>query len=176
MDEEPGGLGRSDECREFFGGGRADFLYRTEMAQQELYGLRADSFDIFQFTVNESFASLLPVEGDAEAMGFVADVTHHFERFTRTAQVVGHRVPGEEDLFDPLGQAYDGDLFFDSQFAQHGIGAGELSFAAVHDNQVGQFGSFGDQAAVTAEDDLAHRGEVVCTDDGFDVEMAVLLA
>ena len=130
VDEEPGGLGRSDEGREFFGRGRADFLHRTEMAQQELYGLRADSFDIFQFTVNESFASLLPVEGDAEAMGFVADVTHHFERFTRTAQVVGHRVPGEEDLFDPLGQAYDGDLFFDSQFAQHGIGAGELSFAA----------------------------------------------
>ena len=120
MDEEPGGLGRSDEGREFFGRGRADFLHRTEMAQQELYGLRADSFDIFQFTVNETFASLLPVEGDAEAMGFVADVTHHFERFTRTAQVVGHRVPGEEDLFDPLGQAYDGDLFFDSQFAQHG--------------------------------------------------------
>ena len=104
MDEESGGLGRSDEGREFFGGGRADFLHRTEMAQQELYGLRADSFDIFQFTVNETFASLLPVEGDAEAMGFVADVTHHFERFTRTAQVVGHRVPGEEDLFDPLGQ------------------------------------------------------------------------
>ena len=44
-----------------------------------------------------------------------------------------------------------------AQFAQYGIGAGELSFAAVHDNQVGQFGSFGDQAAVTAEDDLAHR-------------------
>lgn len=82
VDEEPGGLGRSDEGREFFGRGRADFLHRTEMAQQELYGLRADSFDIFQFTVNESFASLLPVEGDAEAMGFVADVTHHFERFT----------------------------------------------------------------------------------------------
>ena len=58
MDEEPGGLGRSDEGREFFGRGRADFLHRTEMAQQELYGLRADSFDIFQFTVNETFASL----------------------------------------------------------------------------------------------------------------------
>ena len=66
------------------------------MAQQELYGLRADSFDIFQFTVNETFASLLPVEGDAEAMGFVADVTHHFERFTRTAQVVGIGSPGKK--------------------------------------------------------------------------------
>ena len=146
------------------------------MTQQEFYGFRTDSFDIFQFAVNEGLASLLPVEGNAEAMGFVADVAHHFERFARAAQVVGHRIPGEENLLDPLGQAYDGDLFFDSQFAQYGIGAGELSFAAVHDNQVGQFGSFGDQAAVTAEDDLAHRGEVVCADDGFDVEMAVLFA
>ena len=38
------------------------------------------SFDIFQFAVNEGLASLLPVEGNAEAMGFVADVAHHFER------------------------------------------------------------------------------------------------
>ena len=99
-------------------------------------------------------------------MGFVADALHEFEGSRAVRQAKGLGLVGEKYFFPLLGQAYDGDLFFDSQFAQHGIGAGELSFAAVHDNQVGQFGSFGDQAAVTAEDDLAHRGEVVCTDDG----------
>ena len=132
--------------------------------------------DAFEFASEKVVAAFLAVEGDAEAVRLVADMAHHFERFARAAEVVGHRIARVVDLFEPFGQSHDRNLFFESQFAQDGIGVRELALAAVDDHQVGQLLSLGHEARVAAEDDLAHRGEVVGSDDGLDVEMAVLLA
>ena len=168
--------GCTDQLDEFLVGGVADACDGAEMPEQRLDGAGADTGDAFEFASEKVVAAFLAVEGDAEAVLLVADMAHHFERFARAAEVVGHRIARVVDLFEPFGQSHDRNLFFESQFAQDGIGVRELSLAAVDDHQVGQLLSLGHEARVAAEDDLAHRGEVVGSDDGLDVEMAVLLA
>ena len=44
------------------------------MEQQALLGLLADAFDVAQGAVDGRFGAEVAVEGDAEAVGFVADL------------------------------------------------------------------------------------------------------
>ena len=116
------------------------------------------------------------MEGDAETVRFVAYVHQHFQRFAVAVEIVRGGVVREIDLFDPFGQSDDGDPVGDPEPQQGFVGEAELPLASVHDDQLRQFGVFVEQPAVTASDHLFHRGEVVGSNDGLDVEMAVLLA
>ena len=82
----------------------------------------------------------------------------------------------KEYLLDTLGESDNRHAFLDAQLAKHGVGTRELTFTSIDNNQIGEFCSLVEQSAVSASDNFAHCGEVVCTDDGFDVKVAILFA
>ena len=113
------------------------------------------------------------MERDAETVRFVADVHQHFERLAVAVDVIRHRIVRKVDLFDPLGQPDDRNLLLQPQSLQRFISKPQLSFSPVHDDQLRQFGSLFQQAAVTPRHHLFHRREIVGPDHRFDVEMTV---
>ena len=171
-------LGRSDQRRQLLDVCRADLLHRAEMLQQRADRLLADPFDLFQFAVYEGLAPLLAVECDSEAVHLLLDARQEMEQRRRGPQSDQQRRIAAVELRRAvaviLRKARNRNI--ESQSLQHLVDRPHLPLAAVGDNQIGQFGPFGLQTAVTAEDHLAHRGIVVGALHGLDIEMAVLLA
>ena len=73
-----------------------------------------------------------------------------------------------------LGQSGNRDI--EPQGLEHLVDHPHLPLASVGDDQIGEFGPLSLQTAVATIDHLAHRGVIVRSDHGFDVEVAVLLA
>lgn len=69
-----------------------------------------------------------------------------------------------------------GDRYVQPEILQHLVNDAHLPLPAVSNNEIGQLGPLLLQAAVTPEDDLAHRSVIVGALHGLDVEMAVVLA
>ena len=80
----------------------------------------------------------------------------------------------EVDLFEPLRDADQGDPAAQPEGFERFRRMGELAFAAVHDDEGGQFRAFSEQPAVPPRDDLGHRCKVVRALHGPDVEGAVV--
>ena len=55
-------------------------LHRAEMLQQRLNGLRADPFNLLQFTVDKGFAALLTVERYGKAVHLILDARQEVEQ------------------------------------------------------------------------------------------------
>ena len=72
-------------------------------------------------------------------MRLIANVHQNLEGLTVAIDVVGHRIVREIDLFDPFCQADNRDLLLQPQPLQGLIGKSQLSFAAIHDDQLGKF-------------------------------------
>ena len=69
-----------------------------------------------------------------------------------------------------------GDRYVQPEILQHLVNDAHPPLPAVSNNEIGQLGPLLLQAAVTPEDDLAHRSVIVGALHGLDVEMTILLA
>ncbi|MCU0243960.1 MAG: hypothetical protein MUE80_04290 [Acidobacteria bacterium] len=114
----------------------------------------------------------VPVEGDGEAVGLVANGLDELERRRRPGQpnavAPDRRV---EDLL-ALGDGYEGELR-QAERRQGLLGRAELGLAAVDHDQVGQGRALAEELAVAPGQDLAQAGDVVRALDRADEELAV---
>ena len=125
---------------------------------------------------------------DAEAVRLVAHALDEVQRRAVAVQQDGLRLPRQEDLLQPLGQAEDRHV---KARLQHGAAREvQLFGAAVDQNQVRQVGKLALGRVAPrrlqlrplalgvlepAGDDLVHGREVVCAHDRLDAEVAVFL-
>lgn len=171
-------LGAAHQRRQLADVGRPDLRHRTEMGKQRRDGLLAHPFDLLELAVDERLASFLPMERDGEAVHLVLNARQEVEQRRGGPQTDQQRriaaVEFGRAVAVILGQTGNRDV--EPQRHEHLVDDAHLPLAAVGDNQVGEFASLGLQAAVAAEDHLAHRGVVVGPLDRLDVEVAVLLA
>ena len=116
------------------------------------------------------------VVGYAETVGLVAQMLDNAQGLGILVDIERNAVAGKIDFFETFGNADNGDGAVEADLVECLYGCAELPFAAVDDYELGQVDAFFHEACVAACQDLFHRGEVVGSDDGLDVEMAVLLA
>ena len=119
---------------------------------------------------------MLALRGDGEAVGLVADALQQPERRRRARDHDRLRIAGDEDLFEPFGEADDGELAVDIYGLQRLDGGGELALAAVDHDEVGPRAVLFERAPVAALDYLAHRLVVVGSTalDRADLERSVV--
>ena len=114
------------------------------------------------------------MEGDGEAVGFVADGLDDVEDGVVAVEADGFVLLAVDvdDLF-AFGDGGDG-LVGDAEGFE-GFGGGvELAEAAVDEDDAGELGALFFEAGVAAGDDFAHGGEVVVAGDRLDDEFAVV--
>ena len=112
------------------------------------------------------------VEGDGEAVGFVAQADEDLEG----GGVVGEDEVGaavvEDDLLVVFVEAGNGDLVEEAELAEDFAGGADLELGTVAEDEVGVGGVLVAQTGVAAADDFGHRLRVV-VGDGADVEAAI---
>lgn len=133
----------------------------AEGAQQFLRGERADARNVVQGGTGLALAAAQTVEGDGEAMGFVADLLDEVEDrgvAVEHARLVFTAVNVKDFFFFcDAGQRLIDDL---QGFESLGGGA-KLADATVDEDQTGHGFLFFLEEAVTAEDGFVHAGEIV---------------
>ena len=144
--------------------------------QQALLGLLADALDIAQGAVDGRFGAEVAMEGDAEAVGFVADLLQDAEGLRVPVDEKGIGVADADHLLEALSQTDDGHPVEDIQLQQRLVGEFKLALTAVDDDQLRQvIGILLQHAGIAAVDDFLHGGVVVGADDRLDLEAAVVL-
>ncbi len=166
---------RTDVLRKRFKGLRFDLCKAPKVLEKRGNGLGTDVGDGFQLGGKGAAAARVAVEGDGEAMGFVADLLEELQGGGPFAEVEGMRVFGNINLLKSFGKGNDSGLVVDAYLLKRLHRGIELPFAPVNDDEVGQGLLGGDKAVVVAVDDLLHGGKVVNAFHGLDVEVAVLL-
>ena len=146
------------------------------MAQKGCDTLLADALDTLQARQKEVLATTVAVVGNSETVRLIANMADDLQRFACATQIVRHRVVGIEYLLQALCQAYDRHPVGNAQLLQHGIGTRKLTLATIYNNQIGQFSPLLQESGVATGENLTHRGKIIGTDNGLDIEVAVLLA
>src|SRR5579884_645270 len=146
---------------QFFQAGATKIGDAAEFAQQALGGARADSGNLQQRRRGLALAAALTVEGDGEAVSFIANLLN---------QVQDGRMALQDDRFVflavhvkdffLLGDAGEG-LIDDLQRFERFGGGVKLADAAVNQNQAGHGLFLFLQAAIAARHGFAHAGEIV---------------
>src|SRR5690606_17923506 len=98
---------------EGFGCGFAYAFDGAEGREELVDRLRADARDVEQLGVQRLELALLALERDGEAVGLVAEALQELERSARPPDEQRLAVAGEVNLFEPLGQAHDGEAAVD---------------------------------------------------------------
>ena len=111
---------------------------------------------------------------DAEAVSLVAELLDHPQRLRIFVDIERHTVAWEIDFFKALGDAHEGYLATDAETVERLDRRTQLSLAAVDHHQLRQRLPLFEQTAVTACEHLNHRGKIVGSFHGLDVEMAVV--
>ena len=108
-------------------------------------------------------------------MRLVAEVLQHPLRLRFLIDTERYGVVGTVNVLQPLRQSQQADLVGDAHRLQRLQRGGNLPFAAIHQNQVGQRFALLHQPGVAAGQHLLHGGVVIGLVDGFDVEDPVFL-
>ena len=116
------------------------------------------------------------MEGNAEAVGFVADALQHFQGLRIAVDEKRIGVSHANHFFQTLGKAHHRHFLQDAQFGQGLVGEFQLPLTAVDDDELRQvLRIFGQHPGIAAVHHLFHGGVIVGADDGFDLEAAVIL-
>ncbi len=99
--------------------------------------------------------------GDAEAVSLVTQVTDHPEGLGGLVEEHGQAVAGIIDLFQPLGNADDGDLAPQPQLLQTLQGGAQLSLTSIDHNELRKGFFLLQQALVSSFNDLLHRSKII---------------
>ena len=133
----------------------------AEFAEELAGGGWADAGDIAESGLGLAFAAAEAVEGDGEAVGFVADLLDEVEDRVVAVELDGlvFLAVEVEDLF-LFGDA--GERLVDDGEGLEGFGGSlELADAAVDEDEAGERLVFFEDAFVAAGYGLAHGGEIV---------------
>src|SRR5689334_23103725 len=138
---------RPDNGRQLFACRAAHAGEAAERGQQRLAPPRADARNVIELRSQIAQRPRAAVEGDREAMRFVADPLHEQPR-----RIVGRErdrvlaVAREQQLF-LLGDA-DGDEVGEAELLERAVGRGQLALAAVNQDQIGKRAAVLEQLAI----------------------------
>ena len=116
------GEGGAHQCGQVRLGRGRDADHAAEVHQQALLRLLPHARNGAERRLDGGLAAQRAVEGDAEAVRFVADALQHLERLGIAVQEQGIRIPHPDYLFEALRQAYDRQAVLDAQFAERLVG------------------------------------------------------
>ena len=146
------------------------------MQQQALFRLLAHALDLVQGALDGRLGPQVAVEGDAEAVRFVADTLEHLQGLGIPVDKQRIRVPYPDYFFQPLGQADYRHAVQDAQFGEGLMGKFQLSLATVNHNELREvFRILGQHTGIAAVHHLLHGGVIVGADHRLDLEAAVVL-
>ena len=146
------------------------------MQQEALLGFGADAGNLAQGALDGRFGAQVAVEGDAEAVGFVANLLQYFQRARVAVDEQRIRVPYADDFLQALRQAHYRELVREPQLGQGLPGGVQLAAAAVDYDQIRQIvRSLCQHPRVAPVHHFFHRGEVVGADHGLYLELAIIL-
>ena len=132
----------------------------AEAGQQRLPAARADAGHRIERRTERLGPARPAVEGDGEAVGFVARPLQKLQRRGGPGQPQRFRRAGEEDLLLALRQPGVRQVA-EAEVVECGGGGSELAPPPVHQNEVGQFLPLGEHPPVAAEHHFPHGGVVV---------------
>ena len=147
-------LSRPTDRRQFLARGATDARQTAKLRQQRFSPARADAGHIVELRAKVAKRSRLAVKRDRKAMRLVANALDQQQRrIVRRERDRVLAIAREQQLFllrDP-----DRDQVGQSQRLERRVGGGELSFAAVDQNQIRKRTALLEQLAIAAQDDLA---------------------
>src|SRR4051812_17589558 len=131
-----------------------------EAGQERAATARTDTRHVVELRLQIAHRTRLPMEGDREAVRLVSDPLDQEQRRI----VFGQRdrlfaIAREEQLL--FLRDADRDQVGEAKIFERGISGGQLTFAAVDQNQLGKRAALFEQLPIPAHHHLAHRREVV---------------
>ena len=162
-----GGFCGAEEGGEVVERGSAHARNATKVCKKCFAGGFTDAINGGEFRLGEVRRAFVAVEGDAEAVGLIADMAHNLQRLAIPIEVIRQGVVGEENLLKPLRQAHNGHSVVDAELLHNRHSRRELSLAAIDNNQVGELFALRQHARVATSDNFPHRCKVIGAHNGL---------
>ena len=133
----------ADCATEVFGGSLGDSLDALEFFHERARRHITYPFYRIELTAYLPFRTAKPVVGDAEAVGFVAEMLHDLKASALLVDVKGQSVSGELDFLETLGDSDKSHLSPYPHFIECLDCRGQLSFSSVDHHKLRQRFSLG---------------------------------